>query len=138
MASTPQTSASYSSTSPAISSAYQRIGGATPIISYTGTSGAGPKLKSIKDSLMEREKAKREVDEALNPWKKPFREQNEEMTQLLLQAQKLGRQQDQDLMNRMTAFYGNTPEAQGAYLAAKDRADVEWQRRAMEAQKRRY
>lgn len=132
MANTIQTSASYSSTSPAISSAYQRLGGGTPIIS---SNTAGPKLKSIKESLMEREKAAREVDEELNPWKKILREQQESMVNSLLRAQKQGREQDDELMRRMIARYGKTPEASGAYSAAKEKRDLDWQRRAMDAQR---
>ena len=58
-----ETSAKRSSISPSIDRSYRRISGGTPIISV-GNIGGGAKLKSKKESAMERYEADRAVREA--------------------------------------------------------------------------
>lgn len=58
-----ETSAKKSSISPSIDRSYRRIFGGTPIISV-GNIGGGAKLKSKKESAMERHEADRAVREA--------------------------------------------------------------------------
>ena len=58
-----ETSVNRSSTAPSIDSSYRRISGATPIISVRNI-GGGTKLKSKKESAMERYEADRAVREA--------------------------------------------------------------------------
>lgn len=58
-----ETSAKRSSISPSIDRSYRRISGGTPIISV-GNIGGGAKLKSKKESAMERHEADRAVRDA--------------------------------------------------------------------------
>jgi hypothetical protein len=117
MATTPPTSASMSSQAPTMSQAFTRIYG--PTDTSTATAARGPQMKSKFQSLLERRLAERDVDEALNPWKKLQREMGEKYS-----AEKSAEAESFLRSNSPTTLAGKqamwTPELMGRYGAKQD------------------